>query len=59
MKIPIGGITPQYFRGNIPLREKDGRWVPARPIPYRSRWNQLRHAWNVLIYKADALYWDD
>ena len=56
--IPIGGIKDTYF-GNSPVlaQMKDGRWCNSRPIPYDSLFNRVRHAWNVLIGRADALYW--
>jgi hypothetical protein len=38
---------------------KPGYWVQARPMPYPSFFSRLRQAWDVLTYKADALYWED
>jgi hypothetical protein len=38
---------------------RGGRWVLARPLPFYSFWNRLKQAWDVLRYRADALYWDD
>lgn len=32
-------------------------WIPARPLPYYSWRQRLRLAWDVLTYKADAVYW--
>jgi hypothetical protein len=43
---------------NMPDVEiKKGKWIKARPEPYYSFWERLRQAWDVLTYKADALYW--
>lgn len=35
-----------------------GKWHAARPLPYPGIRTALRHAWDVLIGKADALYWE-
>ena len=35
----------------------DGRWVPARPMPYCSLSERFRAAWMVFTGKADALTW--
>ena len=37
--------------------EHDGKWIPARPEPFPSFIERLKQAWDVLSYKADALYW--
>lgn len=59
--VPIGGYQPKdileikkYISTNHP-----NFWLGLRPGVYRSLLNRLRHAWNVLTYKADALYWTD
>ncbi len=36
-----------------------GHWIPARPLPYYSLIERLRQAWDILTYKADALYWGE
>jgi hypothetical protein len=33
-------------------------WHLARPLPYYGWKYRLRDAWNVLTFKADALYWE-
>ena len=40
--------------------DRQGRWVPARPINHRYRTiaTRLREAWHVFSGRADALYWD-
>jgi hypothetical protein len=35
----------------------DGRWVPARPIPFQSIRERIRATWLVWTGKADALVW--
>jgi hypothetical protein len=35
----------------------DGRWVPARPLPFYSIWERWRVTWLVFTGKADALIW--
>lgn len=50
--------TPKYFReSDIPLAQINGKWTPARPLPYRGIWNRLKLTWLVLTYKADVLKW--
>jgi len=39
--------------------EINGKWVPARPIPYRTYLQCLREAWAVLIGKADCFIWPE
>lgn len=29
----------------------------ARPVPYYNFWYRLQMAWDIIRYKADALYW--
>lgn len=36
---------------------KSGNWHTARPSRYKSIFVKIRNAWNVLIGRADALYW--
>lgn len=36
---------------------RNGRWFISRPMPYISFFVRLKQAWDVLRYKADALYW--
>lgn len=36
----------------------DGKWVLSRPLDGPFLW-RLKDAWNVLLGKADALYWKD
>ena len=35
----------------------DGKWVPARPMAFKSIGRRFKLAWWVLIGKADALTW--
>lgn len=35
----------------------DGRWVPARPLPFYSLTQRWKAAWLVFTGKADALTW--
>ena len=39
--------------------EKDGKWMPAKPIPYRPYLTCLREAWAVLVGKADCFMWPE
>lgn len=51
-------MDAEYFRGPCgELQLEDGRWVFARP-PVRSFWGRLLAALDVLLGRADALYWD-
>lgn len=31
--------------------------MPSKPLPYYSFIERLQQAWDVLRYRADALYW--
>jgi hypothetical protein len=45
-------------RGNeCQVLAADGRWYPARPLPFQSLALRLREAWDVLRGRADAYYW--
>ncbi len=35
----------------------DGRWVPARALPFFGRFVRWRAAWLVFTGRADALVW--
>ena len=35
----------------------DGRWVPARALPFLGMFGRWRAAWLVFTGKADALVW--
>jgi hypothetical protein len=41
--------------------ERNGKWVPARPInfKYRSILSRLKEAWAVFTGKADAFTWPE
>lgn len=41
----------------IQAKGKSGKWHNARPLRYKSILCDIRNAWNVLIGRADALYW--
>lgn len=45
------------IRGQSQAQGKSGNWHNARPLVYQSVWCNIRNAWNVLVGKADALYW--
>lgn len=45
------------IRGQCQAQGKSGNWHNARPLSYQSVFLNIRNAWNVLIGKADALYW--
>ena len=38
--------------------EKDGQWIPARPVKL-GLVDRVKSAWFVLIGKCDALDWQD
>jgi len=42
---------------SVAATEHDGSWIPARPEPFPSFIDRLKQAWDVLTYRADALYW--
>jgi hypothetical protein len=35
----------------------DGRWVPARPLPWESLGGRFKAAWLVFTGRADAVTW--
>ena len=58
---PIGGYKPAdiiEIENSISTNAKNF-WKGVRPLQYRSFFNRVKHAFNVLFYKADALYWTD
>lgn len=60
--VGYGSFTPNKIiadHENMPKALVDGKWMMARPEPYWSFWERLRQAWDVLTYKADALYWHE
>ncbi len=58
MKIPYGAFTISELRDrNFPLRLSNGKWIPARPLPWEGMVSRIRAAWDVLTRKADAVYW--
>jgi len=58
-----GSYTPlkiqRLFTDMRTATQVDGRWITARPEPYYSLIERLRQAWDVLRYRADALYWKE
>ena len=56
----LGSYTPLEVLKlyNTQTEIKPGCWVIARPIPYYSIVSRLIQAYDVLRYKADALYWE-
>ena len=54
-----GSYTPVEIIkwGSETSTELNGKWIPARPIPFQSLITRIKQAWDVLTYKADALYW--
>lgn len=43
--------------GHVKAKGKSGAWHNARPVPYDGIFYKIRDAFNVLVGKADALYW--
>ena len=39
------------------LTEREGRWVPSRPMTFVSWRHRLRAAWLVMVGRADAVVW--
>lgn len=37
----------------------NGKWVPARPLPFESSIRRMKAAWLVLTGKADAFIWPE
>lgn len=58
MRIP-GVIHAEQLTGphRCDTQLPDGRWVPARPLPFYSIWERWRVTWLVFTGKADALIW--
>lgn len=53
-----GAYLADMLNQNTPMAKGlSGRWHVARPEPYRSFWCRLRQAFDVLRYRADAIYW--
>jgi len=40
------------------LAEINGKWVQARPVGLPGIRRRIALAWDVLVGKADALYWE-
>ena len=38
---------------------KDGKWVPAKPLNYRSLGKKIKEAWLVFTGKADCFKWPE
>ena len=49
----------EHFVGNggTMTEDKQGNWVPARPLGYYSLTRRFRIAWGVFTGKYDALKW--
>lgn len=58
----LGAYNATWFslngRGGAQTQNKWGTWVLARPLPFYNFRVRLQQAWDILTYKADALYWD-
>lgn len=55
-----GAYTPKRVEScKGAATQVDGVWMLARPEPYRSLFERIRQAWDVLTYNADALYWKE
>lgn len=57
-----GAMTPKLVvdtAAHCQTEISPGHWIPARPIPYYSFIDRIKQAWDVLTYKADALYWGE
>lgn len=59
IKTPWGAVIDRelMIRGQVQTQGKSGAWHNARPEPYYSLIERIKLAWDVLRYKADALYW--
>ena len=41
------------------LAEINGKWVPARPIQYRTIRQKIKEAWYVFIGKTESFRWPE
>lgn len=57
MEIPRS-IDIRYFQNPTMQQGDDKQWKPARPLPFYSIFERWLRAFDVLIGRADALYWD-
>ena len=53
----FGAYTPNQVIATLSTISRKGGHV--RPLPYYSLTTRLRQAWDVLTYRADALYWKE
>jgi hypothetical protein len=44
---------------NTTQAEVNEKWVPARPLVYRSFWERLSRAWAVFRERADCFTWPE
>jgi hypothetical protein len=58
---PIGSYNPETIIQCYDAQTAccDGYWYPARPVPYYSLKERIKMAYDVLTYKADAVYWKE
>jgi len=57
---PIGSfhiLDMPFVKENMVEKRDGSGWKPARPLPYYSLKERLKMVWDILTYKADALYW--
>ena len=61
MRNPSVYKTSSLLKWDAAVQNKDGRWVPARPLGWQGpRWStSIKIAFYVLIGKYDALDWED
>ncbi len=50
----VGGVSRSGESANI-----NGKWVPARPLGFRSLRYRLRATWLVFTGQCDALRWPE
>lgn len=39
--------------------EINGKWVPKKPISYRTFWERVKDAWSVFWGNADCFIWPE
>ena len=61
MKRPIGSFDSNYFKNEAVVLKQSSNGLPwdySRPVPYYSIVERIKMAWDILTYKADAIYWN-
>lgn len=57
MKVKAYNVYGVDAGKTVDLKNIDGKWVPARPIPESSIWNRLKLAWMIFWGEIDGLRW--